>query len=391
MRIIEVIRKTTLEQLRSFWILLLTVVMAPFFVGVYYLINESSRPSYDIIIVNHDKGCISANIRINHGEELLLTAESETIKGIELPVKIIRMNDVDSATKLLKKKKADALIVIPEGFSDSLNLGLSINRPIPPEIEFIGDMNDFQYMISAIWGSEVLRVYIENISGFPSPFKIKEINLSQVTGLSDFDLYMPGLIVLSIIMLMFSASIAFVTEIENGTILRFRLSGLATIEFIIGVTFIQLIIGIISVLITLGTAILLGFQSNGSLWLALLVISLAALSIIAFSVILGSLTKSSNEILVIGNFPLFLFMFFTGAAFPMEGKAIFTIAGYGLNYQGLMSPTHAVSAMKKVMLMNSGISEIMPEIISLIALTLIYFGIGIWLFNKRHMKFGSLK
>jgi hypothetical protein len=55
-----------------------------------------------------------------------------------------------------------------------------------------------------------------------------------------------------------------------------------------------------------------------------------------------------------------------------------------------MSPTHAVSAMKKVMLTNSGLSEIQPEIISLLILTLLYFAIGVWLFNKRHMKSGGI-
>jgi ABC-2 type transport system permease protein len=389
MKISEVIRKSAREQVRSFWILLLTVIMAPFFVGVYYLINESSKPGYDILILNQDKGIVSENKIINRGEELMYSAESQVILNIEIPLKIKRISTIDSAINLLSKKKADALIIIPEGFSDSLNTGLTKNRPVPPEFEFIGDMTDFNYMIAAIWGSEYVRIYIESISGFPSPFILKETSLSHTSGFTDFDLYMPGLLVLSIIMLMFTASIAFVTEIENGTILRFRLSGLTSLEFIGGITFIQLVIGIISVLITLGTAILLGFQYNGSLWLAMLVVCLAALSIIAFSIILGALSKSSNEILVIGNFPLFLFMFFTGAAFPMDSKAIFTIGGYAINFQGLMSPTHAVSAMKKVMLMDYGFKEIMPELISLITLTLVYFIIGIWIFNRRHLRVGG--
>ncbi len=389
MRIFEILRKSAKEQIRSFWILFLTVAMAPFFVGVYYLINESSLPGYDILIINHDKGFGTENKIVNLGDELIKSANPDLFIKNDIPVTISHINNQDSAINLLKKKKADVLIIIPEGFSDSLMLGLTESRPVPPQIEFIGDMTNFNYMIAAIWGSEYIRIYIGNISGFPSPFKLKETNLGQTSGFDDFDLYMPGLLVLSIIMLMFTASIAFVTEIENGTILRFRLSGITTFEFITGVTIIQLIIGLFSLLLTLGIAVMLGFQSTGSFWLVLLVVFLVALSIIAFSVILAALTKSSNEILVIGNFPLFLFMFFTGAAFPMEGRVIFTIGGYPVNFQGLMSPTHAVSAMKKVMLMNSGFTEITPEIISLTTLTLIYFTIGIWLFNKRHMKFGA--
>jgi ABC-2 type transport system permease protein len=388
-RIIEVIRKSTREQLRSFWILLLTIVMAPFFVGVYYLINESSKPIYKILIINEDKGIVSDGRHINYGEEVLLTTESKLLAGIEIPINLIRISDKDSALNLLHKRKVDLLLIIPTGFSDSLSLGIIEKRPIPPHLRLSGNLDDFKYMLSAIWTSEVFRLYIESISGFPSPFTIEETNLNQTTGFSDFDLYMPGLLVLSVIMLMFSASVAFVTEIENGTILRYRLSGLTSLEFISGVTVIQMVIGLLSVMITLATAEMLGFQYNGSLWLSVLIISIAALSIIAFSVVLGALTKTTNEILVIGNFPLFLFMFFTGAAFPMEGKALFNIADYGINFQGLMSPTHAVSALKKVMLQDAGFSDVLPEILSLLCLTIIYFVIGTWFFNRRHMRSGK--
>jgi ABC-2 type transport system permease protein len=363
--------------------------MAPFFVGVYYLINESSRPSYDILVLNQDKGYISERQKINHGDEFIGFAHSQFLATNNIPLQISSLKDQDSAFNILKKKKADVLIFIPEGFSDSLMLGLTQHKPVPPQIEFTGDMTDYNYIIAAIWGSEYLRMYIENISGFPSPFILKETHHGSSNEFDDFDLYMPGLLVLSIIMLMFSASIAFVTEIENGTILRYRLSGLTTIEFIGGVTFIQIIIGILSLMLTLGFAQLLGFQHSGSLWLVFLVVFLVALSIIGFSVILAALTKSSNEILVIGNFPLFLFMFFTGAVFPMEGKAIFSLADYPMNLQGLMSPTHAVSALKKVMLMNQGIADITPELISLVFLLLFYFIFGIWLFKRRHMRFGG--
>jgi len=65
----------------------------------------------------------------------------------------------------------------------------------------------------------------------------------------------------------------------------------------------------------------------------------------------------------------------------LEGKAIFTLADYPLNLQGLMSPTHAVSALKKVMLMNQGIADIGPELIFLVILVLLYFLFGIWLFK----------
>jgi ABC-2 type transport system permease protein len=110
------------------------------------------------------------------------------------------------------------------------------------------------------------------------------------------------------------------------------------------------------------------------------------LSIIAFSLIIAGFTKTVNEILVVGNFPLFLFMFFTGAAFPLQGKEIFFVAGYPVSLQGLMSPTHAISALKKTLVMDMGMGDIIPEILLIVFLTLLYFLVGVWLFRRRHMR-----
>jgi ABC-2 type transport system permease protein len=83
---------------------------------------------------------------------------------------------------------------------------------------------------------------------------------------------------------------------------------------------------------------------------------------------------------------MFMFMFFTGVAFPISGNTLFTVAGYSITLPGLMSPNHAVSALKKVLIMNMTIGDIIPEIVTLIFLSLLYFLIGIWMFKRRHMR-----
>jgi len=102
--------------------------------------------------------------------------------------------------------------------------------------------------------------------------------------------------------------------------------------------------------------------------------------------ILAGVTKTVNEVLILGNFPLFLFMFFTGVAFPIKGQILFSILGYPVTLPGLMSPYHAVLALRKIMIMNMGLRDVLPEIAALVTLTLLYFGIGVWIFQKRHMQ-----
>jgi hypothetical protein len=78
-------------------------------------------------------------------------------------------------------------------------------------------------------------------------------------------------------------------------------------------------------------------------------------------------------------------MFFTGAAFPLRTEGLFSVCGYPVTLQGLMSPTHAISALNKILIMEMRLRDIIPEIIALIILTFIYFIAGMILFRNRHM------
>jgi ABC-2 type transport system permease protein len=242
------------------------------------------------------------------------------------------------------------------------------------------------YLISAIWANEVINQYILQATNSKRIVEVKETAIGISASISNFDMIVPGILIVSLIMLMFTASIAFVSDVEHKTIIRLKLSKLSSMEFLGGISIVQLLVGIVSILLTLLTAIFLGFNYTGSLLIMIFVAGITCLSIISFSLIIAALTKSANEVLVVGNFPMFLFMFFTGAAFPLKSDALFTIAGYQVNIQGLMTPTHAISALNKTLIMNMDISSILPEIIAIGILTFVYFIIGAIIFNYRHLK-----
>jgi ABC-type multidrug transport system permease subunit len=223
-------------------------------------------------------------------------------------------------------------------------------------------------------------------TGKSPPLKIRETALGSSARIDDFTYSVPGLLILSVIMLMFTATIALITEVENKTMLRLKLSKLTGLEFLAGISFVQTVIGIVAILLSLLVAVGLGFSYSGSLMPLAVVAVLTSISIIAFSMILAGVTKTVNEVLVLGNFPLFLFMFFTGVAFPIKGQTLFSILGYPVTLSGLMSPYHAVLALRKIMIMNMSLGDVFPEIVALIVLTVLYFSVGVWVFQKRHMQ-----
>ncbi|MFA5816898.1 MAG: ABC transporter permease [Bacteroidales bacterium] len=381
MKLLAVIRKSFTEQIRQFWILLLTITMAPLFVGIFYLIYKSTALNLQVSVVNLDRPSGAAS-SADYGKELLKYLES--VKNDTIPVTFRKVSDRAAAEEQVRNKKSHAMIIIPSGFSDSIRLkqtGAAVRVPF----ELSGNLTETNYMISAILGITYVSGYISSVTGTLEPYHFIETPAGQSSKLNDFAIAIPGLLVWATIMLMFSGAIAFVVEPEKKTMLRLKLSRVSPLTFMAGITIIQVLVGLVSILLTLGTAYLFEFDFSGSFWLFLLVCILTCLSVIGFSLILAGLTKSVNEVLVVGNFPLFFFMFFTGTVFPIQGATLFTLGGYAFTIPGLMSTYHGTEALKQVLIYQAGIGEIWPQLVSLTGLTVVYFLIGYWIYRRRHM------
>lgn len=386
MKTLSIITKSLKEQIRSYWMLLLTLSLGPFFIFIYFLINKTSEPHYSIQIANNDSGQLINESPVNYGDSLIAFFKSIDMDTASFLFTIKEVKDKNEGIESIQNKKADALILINDSFSRQIEKRKQQDSLITPKIEFIGDLTSSNYLISAVWANEIINEYALQATNNKRVVEVKETALGISATINSFDLLVPGILIVSIIMLMYTASIAFVSEVENKTILRLKLSKLTILEFLAGISAVQLLVGIISVFLTLLTAISLGFHCTGSMLAMIIIAGLTSLSVIAFSLIIASVTKSANEVLIVGNFPMFLFMFFTGAAFPLKSEALFMIAGYPINIQGLMSPTHAVSALHKILIMNMDISNVLPEIIAIGILTIVYFAIGVIIFNSRHLK-----
>jgi ABC-2 type transport system permease protein len=384
-RISGVIRKSLKEQFRSFWLLMLTVSTAPFFVIVYNLISQSYAPVYDVLILNRDQEIQSNSRHILMGDSLIRSLYLKENQGWRISLTDERQRGEEK----LKNGQADLLMIIPENFSEVLaDLKAGMNEDKSKEslnLEFVGNISDINYIITSILVYSYVHEYISTHTGVKPLFNFIETPLGSSGRMSDFDLAVPGLLIFSIIMLMLTASVAMITEVENKTMIRLKLSKVRTLELMGGIAIIQILVGFISVLATLGVAASLGFKFQGTFLPVFIVVLLTTVSVIAFSLFIAAFSKTVTQVLIIGNFPLFLFMFFTGAMFPMNVKPWFFAGGYPISLISLMSPSHSVSALKKLLIMQKGLPDIIPELLCLIILCLAYFSLGLWVYRKRHM------
>jgi ABC-2 type transport system permease protein len=386
MRWLDIFVKGVKEQLREFWILVMILVMAPLFIAIYYLMAETEDPEYDVILVNNDLGTRHLGKNYNLGDSLAAHAYLLSALPEMSMLNFGTHGSRDEAIEFLRRKQADVLIVLPENLSSSV-LAPEENGKGTARLELVGDVTRIEYIVGAVWSEELINQYILAAANLKTPISWKETTLGFSGTRSSFEIYVPGLLILSIIMIIFSASAAIVREPEIRTLERLRISRLTALEFLGGISLVQVVLAIISLVFALLTAIALGYSLlPGTLGFILLISILTAFSMVSFSLLVAAMCRSVKEVAIIGTFPLFLLMFFTGAAFPISGGELFTLGEYTVRLNHILSPTFSVEALNKVLIRGMEIQDTLPEMMAILILSLLYFVTGTWAFRRRHMR-----
>jgi ABC-2 type transport system permease protein len=242
------------------------------------------------------------------------------------------------------------------------------------------------YTVASIVALTAADHVTQSVSGYRPLVGWKEVFLSQSKPRTEFEVYVPGLLILSVIMLLFTTALSLVREREHKTLRRFRLSRALSFDLLAGISLTQIVIGTASILLTFYTAIALGFRCVGSLWSAMVVAILTVGSVIAFGILTACFCKNATAVLTIGTLPFFLMMWFTGAAMPLPRATLFTLAGREIAFNDLLPPTHAVIAMNKIVSLGAPLSDVLAEIVIMLALTVVYFSMGVVLFKRTQLQ-----
>jgi ABC-2 type transport system permease protein len=384
MKIWSVFIKCMREQLRDFLSLSLSLSFAPLMILLYWLFFNGSSTTYTLLIVNQDKGYqTTSGTFLTYGEDLIKQIEKPSNNNAQALIRIIRLANRSAAENMLRNRDAAALVIIGPGFSEALQ-----NKPAnpPEEITFVGDLTNFDYILTSIFTNYALDDFIQKVTAQIKPVLIGEEPLGGSGTRTSFESYVPGILVFSVIMLIFQASMTLAREVENGTLRRLQLTHLSSLELLGGTSLALVITGIVAILLTFLTAALLGFHSQGPLWVAIWVGVLTSISIIGAGLVVACFSQSVSQAFIIANFPLALFMFFTGSIFPIPRVPLFTIAGRVISLYDFLAPTHAVVALNKIFTLGSGLGDVAFELAALTVLSILYFGAGIWLFGRTHLR-----
>ncbi len=393
MRFLSVLRKCAREQKRDLWVLGLSLAFAPLFVFIYWMwTGGNATTSYAVLVVNQDSGItLNDGTIYNAGEEAVQAMEEITFQDGSPILRVKQRDDRSEAEHQLRERKAAALIIIPPDFSqvvlESQDNGPPDDLSFPTtDIELVGDLTNPYYTVAAVMAYTALEDYILAATDDYRLIGMIETALGDSAARTEFELYVPGLFVLAVIMVLFQASMMAAREIEGGKLQRLRITRVTAFELLGGISTWLVLIAILEILLTFGVAVALGFRSQGALWIAILIGVITGFSIIGVGMIVASFSKTVSQAFVIANFPFGFFMFLSGAAFPVAVGAMFSVGGRDFHLVDLLPPTHAVVALNKVFTLGAGLTDVWFELTALIVLSGLYFGLGVWLFRRMHMQ-----
>ncbi len=214
-----VFRKTMREILRDKWMLALTLAFAPFFVFLYWLWFQGGSTSYPIALINQDAGVTLADGTLfNAGEQVGQAIEAITYADGRPLLKVLETSDQAEAEAMLRDRKATAFIQIPPEFSRTIQALKGGDRSVTAAVTFGGDLSNTYYMVGANMALMTVDAYVQTATGQEPLIQYIEVPMGASATRTEFETYVPGTLIFSVILLIFLAAMLVAREIETGAL-----------------------------------------------------------------------------------------------------------------------------------------------------------------------------
>lgn len=377
MKLTASIIKSLKENIRDWKVILLVLAFSPFFVLITSLFYGGEATTYTIGIINRDMG----------SESIKLVKELKNTNGQDNSqiFKIIDFNDTKKMEEAVKNKSIDLGMIIPEDYSKKLQISRSGKVDNPAVVDIYGSLGNMKYTVAAVLSSN--QVYKQGMEAaqIVLPSEISETFLEKKLPKNEFESYAPGMISLSVLMLLFTACASIVKENEKRTLVRLKLSRMGAFNFLSGISIVQAVIAIIAIIISYWAALALGYKPVGNFGPVVVIGILSSFSMVAVSLVVASFLNTIFDVMTVGCFPFFIMMFFSGSMLPLPKVNLFTIGGHSFGFTDILPLTHTASAFNKILNYGAKITGVGFEIAMICLLSVIYFAAGMVLYQRRKL------
>ncbi len=441
---IKALKQTIRDRRSLFFLLLFPVVFMVIFAfafGSPSSLGTGTAP-HEIAVINLDQGAtVSTNNTTQHiNDGASFTQLLENITYAQTDTHMFNLNNVssDQAQTMLKGRALDAVITIPENFSQAVislanasaraettsDIGLRVingstaqlpvNTTLPKQSNVTaqviveGDtgssafgaaqglifniLEQYKSQIQATAIRQVDATLAQNQSQSNASIDYISAAVQPLTGarsLTLFDYQAPGLIVFALLMQVSSVAQDLTRESDRGTLGRLKLSNMRSFDLLFGTLLTWIIIAVAQILLLLGVAVALGFEWSGganSIGLAVLVGIIGGIASISLGLLLAAFTTNERQAAQLGVLIAVPVSFLTGAFFHLPNEILGTAFGTTFQVYDLLPWTQVADALRQILIYGSGFGAVAVYVGFAIVLTAILFVVGVISYSRVRLR-----
>jgi ABC-2 type transport system permease protein len=293
------------------------------------------------------------------------------------------------AVEQIKKQSINGAIVIPADFSANIAAGQQ------PSVIIISDQSNPQLsaMLSGVLDSlmsamstQLGAAKVASMTGVTSPQAmaiVKPFTVETqgvVPGKPNYFQFMaPGLMAMVIMMAAMTGLAGSISrEREVGTLDGILSAPISRLSIVLGKSLAQVVRGLLQAVLTLVLAVVLfGVVIHGNLALLALLLLLTVFSFIGIGIIISAVASQQETAMTIMMTLTFPMLFLSGALFPIQQMP--TVMQW---ISRVLPLTYAVGALRKCIVLGTGITGMMPEVWVMLGFGVVFTAIAIPVFSR---------
>ena len=383
MKALLVARKNLIEILRELQLLLLELALPLVFLGI-------TAAFYSIpLLATHPILVSSSDSR---GAPLIEALESQRYADGRPVFDVTPITDREAAEAALKDRSAVALIAVSPHNSE--NVQEEHAQGLPLRVTIQGDAIYSRFHRVSTIQRNLINQYALRLTNQPEVVRVSTQPLVPTDASAavrsgpqtEFDLYAPGMMIMALLMLIPQTAMLVAREIRWKTLRRLRLTRLGAADLLAGVSLAQFVVAVLQIVVMFVAALAMGFNNQGSLWLAIVVGLVVSFSAIGQGLIVACFVENDSQAANVGSTFTMLQVFVSGSFYQLPPLTLFTMAGHQIDLFDVFPATHGFMALQQVLSYGFGVREIAFRLLATLVLSLLYFSAGVIIFQRLQMR-----
>lgn len=383
----NIMKKDLLEMTRNRMGLVLMVIMPLLLLGMFGFIYPNTTAAPQNLPV--------AIIDLSHSQDgASFIAQIQAASNNSVKMDFRTLDSVDDARTKINRGEINGAIIIPADFATSALQGKTANVTVlydnsNPQVgaevmaEASGLIGGVSGMKSAVTVMQLGVKANETIDpqAVLSPYSAKA--QGTIPGSNYFNFLAPGMLIMIVMMsAMTGIPEGISQEKERGTFDGVLSAPINPVSIILGKTVALTIGGFIQGIIVMVLAVVFfGVTIQGSILVVFFLLFLGVFSFIGLGILFTSIAGDQKNSIMLINLLMFPMMFVSGVMFPVQQMPWF------MQWLSEIIPvTYAADAMRKVMILNAGLQDVLPQIAILIVFGIITMAIALPVFNRSMTK-----